>query len=100
MWAAGPPLGAAAQPIAASCLVSGYRGLFQAQPFGHAPQVRPVQPQLPPQKIYMSSNNARADSLSLLLFTLRSGKLLAFNLLKVSEIIPCPPSTPSHSPTT
>ena len=41
----------------------------------------------------MSSNNARADSLSLLLFTLRSGKLLAINLLKVSEIIPCPPLT-------
>lgn len=41
----------------------------------------------------MSSNNARADSLSLLLFTLRSGKLMAINLLKVSEIIPCPPLT-------
>lgn len=41
----------------------------------------------------MSSINARADSLSLLLFTLRSGKLMAINLLKVSEIIPCPPLT-------
>ena len=41
----------------------------------------------------MSSNNASADSLSLLLFTLRSGKLMAINLLKVSEIIPCPPLT-------
>jgi two-component system chemotaxis response regulator CheV len=41
----------------------------------------------------MSSNNARADSLSLLLFTLRSGKLMAINLLKVSEIIPCPALT-------
>ncbi len=41
----------------------------------------------------MSSKNARADSLSLLLFTLRSGKLMAINLLKVSEIIPCPPLT-------
>ena len=41
----------------------------------------------------MSSHNARADSLSLLLFTLRSGKLMAINLLKVSEIIPCPPLT-------
>jgi len=41
----------------------------------------------------MSSNKARADSLSLLLFTLRSGKLMAINLLKVSEIIPCPPLT-------
>lgn len=39
------------------------------------------------------SRNARADSLSLLLFTLRSGKLMAINLLKVSEIIPCPPLT-------
>lgn len=39
------------------------------------------------------SSNARADSLSLLLFTLRSGKLMAINLLKVSEIIPCPPLT-------
>lgn len=38
------------------------------------------------------SKNVRADSLSLLLFTLRSGKLMAINLLKVSEIIPCPPS--------
>ena len=49
----------------------------------------------------MSSNNARADSLSLLLFTLRSGKLLAINLLKVSEIIPCPPLTkmPESHPT-
>ncbi|WNW13623.1 chemotaxis protein [Pseudomonas sp. DTU_2021_1001937_2_SI_NGA_ILE_001] len=41
----------------------------------------------------MSTTNARADSLSLLLFTLRSGKLMAINLLKVSEIIPCPPLT-------
>jgi two-component system chemotaxis response regulator CheV len=41
----------------------------------------------------MSTNNARADSLSLLLFTLRSGKLMAINLLKVSEIIPCPTLT-------
>ncbi|WP_249677238.1 chemotaxis protein [Pseudomonas abieticivorans] len=41
----------------------------------------------------MSSKNARADSLSLLLFTLRSGKLMAINLLKVSEIIPCPALT-------
>ncbi|MNM33152.1 Chemotaxis protein CheV [compost metagenome] len=41
----------------------------------------------------MASHNARADSLSLLLFTLRSGKLMAINLLKVSEIIPCPPLT-------
>ncbi|NBB08507.1 chemotaxis protein CheV [Pseudomonas sp. SLFW] len=39
------------------------------------------------------SKNVRADSLSLLLFTLRSGKLMAINLLKVSEIIPCPPLT-------
>ncbi|MCR8721748.1 chemotaxis protein [Pseudomonas syringae] len=39
------------------------------------------------------SNNVRADSLSLLLFTLRSGKLMAINLLKVSEIIPCPALT-------
>ncbi len=41
----------------------------------------------------MSTTKARADSLSLLLFTLRSGKLMAINLLKVSEIIPCPPLT-------
>ena len=41
----------------------------------------------------MSTSKARADSLSLLLFTLRSGKLMAINLLKVSEIIPCPPLT-------
>ena len=41
----------------------------------------------------MSTTNARADSLSLLLFTLRSGKLMAINLLKVSEIIPCPALT-------
>jgi len=41
----------------------------------------------------MSSKNARADSLSLLLFTLRSGKLMAINLLKVSEIIPTPSLT-------
>ncbi|TFZ33504.1 chemotaxis protein CheV, partial [Pseudomonas syringae] len=39
------------------------------------------------------SKNVRAASLSLLLFTLRSGKLMAINLLKVSEIIPCPPLT-------
>ncbi|RMQ44539.1 Response regulator receiver:CheW-like protein [Pseudomonas cichorii] len=45
------------------------------------------------QKVYMSPKNVRADSLSLLLFTLRSGKLMAINLLKVSEIIPCPPLT-------
>nr|WP_314493764.1 chemotaxis protein [uncultured Pseudomonas sp.] len=41
----------------------------------------------------MATQNARADSLSLLLFTLRSGKLMAINLLKVSEIIPCPALT-------
>ena len=41
----------------------------------------------------MATQNARADALSLLLFTLRSGKLMAINLLKVSEIIPCPPLT-------
>ncbi|WP_397449602.1 chemotaxis protein [Pseudomonas sp. NA-150] len=41
----------------------------------------------------MSSKNVRADSLSLLLFTLRSGKMMAINLLKVSEIIPCPTLT-------
>ncbi|MFC3606486.1 chemotaxis protein [Stutzerimonas tarimensis] len=43
----------------------------------------------------MSSPAAVAanDTLSLLLFTLRSEKLLALNLLKVSEIIPCPPLT-------
>jgi len=41
----------------------------------------------------MSTKNVRADSLSLLLFTLRSGKLMAINLLKVSEIIPCPALT-------
>jgi two-component system chemotaxis response regulator CheV len=41
----------------------------------------------------MSSKNVRADSLSLLLFTLRTGKLMAINLLKVSEIIPCPALT-------
>ncbi|RMQ85492.1 hypothetical protein ALP97_04731, partial [Pseudomonas salomonii] len=46
-----------------------------------------------PQKVFMSTTKARADSLSLLLFTLRSGKLMAINLLKVSEIIPCPPLT-------
>jgi two-component system chemotaxis response regulator CheV len=46
-----------------------------------------------PKKVHMSSIKARADSLSLLLFTLRSGKLMAINLLKVSEIIPCPPLT-------
>ncbi|PZP23094.1 MULTISPECIES: chemotaxis protein [Pseudomonas] len=38
----------------------------------------------------MSSSFAKSDALSLLLFTLRSGKLMAINLLKVSEIIPCP----------
>ncbi|MBD1550950.1 chemotaxis protein [Pseudomonas typographi] len=38
----------------------------------------------------MPTANAHADALSLLLFTLRSGKLMAINLLKVSEIIPCP----------
>jgi two-component system chemotaxis response regulator CheV len=38
-------------------------------------------------------SNAPAESLSLLLFTLRSGKLMAINLLKVSEIIPCPALT-------
>lgn len=38
-------------------------------------------------------SNARAESLSLLLFTLRSGKLMAINLLKVSEIITCPALT-------
>lgn len=49
----------------------------------------------------MATQNARADSLSLLLFTLRSGKLMAINLLKVSEIIPCPPLTklPESHPT-
>lgn len=41
----------------------------------------------------MATQKARADSLSLLLFTLRSGKLMAINLLKVSEIITCPPLT-------
>lgn len=41
----------------------------------------------------MSSIKAHADALSLLLFTLRSGKLMAINLLKVSEIITCPPLT-------
>lgn len=41
----------------------------------------------------MPTRNARADALSLLLFTLRSGKLMAINLLKVSEIIPCPSLT-------
>ncbi|MGE8464553.1 MAG: chemotaxis protein [Pseudomonas putida] len=41
----------------------------------------------------MATQKARADSLSLLLFTLRSGKLMAINLLKVSEIIPCPALT-------
>ncbi|WP_312936330.1 chemotaxis protein [Pseudomonas sp.] len=41
----------------------------------------------------MATQTARADSLSLLLFTLRSGKLMAINLLKVSEIIPCPALT-------
>ncbi|MBF8779510.1 chemotaxis protein [Pseudomonas fulva] len=39
------------------------------------------------------TRNARADALSLLLFTLRSGKLMAINLLKVSEIITCPALT-------
>jgi hypothetical protein len=46
-----------------------------------------------PPKVTMATQNARADSLSLLLFTLRSGKLMAINLLKVSEIIPCPSLT-------
>ena len=41
----------------------------------------------------MSTLHARNDALSLLLFTLRSGKLMAINLLKVSEIITCPPLT-------
>ena len=45
------------------------------------------------QRLNMISSKARADALSLLLFTLRSGKLMAINLLKVSEIIPCPPLT-------
>ena len=49
--------------------------------------------QAPQQNTAAPSNKARADSLSLLLFTLRSGKLMAINLLKVSEIIPCPPLT-------
>ncbi|MBF7141799.1 MULTISPECIES: chemotaxis protein [Pseudomonas] len=38
-------------------------------------------------------SQAPAEPLSLLLFTLRSGKLMAINLLKVSEIIPCPALT-------
>ena len=38
-------------------------------------------------------SQANAESLSLLLFTLRSGKLMAINLLKVREIIPCPALT-------
>ncbi|ATH82157.1 chemotaxis protein [Pseudomonas sp. KHPS1] len=33
------------------------------------------------------------DALSLLLFRLHSGRLLGINLLKVNEIIPCPPLT-------
>ncbi|MFF7707139.1 chemotaxis protein CheW [Pseudomonas sp. NPDC007930] len=41
----------------------------------------------------MPTAHSHADALSLLLFTLRSGKLMAINLLKVSEIIPCPPLT-------
>lgn len=41
----------------------------------------------------MLTATAHADALSLLLFTLRSGKLMAINLLKVSEIIACPPLT-------
>ena len=41
----------------------------------------------------MPKHNPSDDSLSLLLFSLRSGKLMAINLLKVSEIIPCPPLT-------
>lgn len=40
------------------------------------------------------------DALSLLLFRLHSGRLLGINLLKVQEIIPCPPLTklPSRHP--
>ena len=40
------------------------------------------------------------DALSLLLFRLHSGRLLGINLLKVNEIIPCPPLTklPSRHP--
>ncbi|MEX6502501.1 chemotaxis protein [Pseudomonas zhanjiangensis] len=43
---------------------------------------------------------ALGDELSLLLFRLHSGRLLGINLLKVQEIIPCPPLTrlPSHHP--
>lgn len=42
----------------------------------------------------MSQFTASAsDTLSLLLFSLRSRRLLAINLLKVSEIVPCPPLT-------
>ena len=40
-----------------------------------------------------SPSRVASDNLSLLLFSLRSGKLLAINLLKVSEIIPCPTLT-------
>ena len=39
------------------------------------------------------NNVSATDSLSLLLFTLRSGKQMAINLLKVSEIIPTPSLT-------
>lgn len=39
------------------------------------------------------SNVSATDALSLLLFTLRSGKQMAINLLKVSEIIPTPSLT-------
>ncbi|MFH6597448.1 chemotaxis protein CheV [Ectopseudomonas khazarica] len=40
------------------------------------------------------------DALSLLLFRLHSGRLLGINLLKVNEIIPCPPLTklPNRGP--
>jgi two-component system chemotaxis response regulator CheV len=41
----------------------------------------------------MPKHTTSDDSLSLLLFSLRSGKLMAINLLKVNEIIPCPPLT-------
>ncbi|TWI55005.1 two-component system chemotaxis response regulator CheV [Pseudomonas duriflava] len=41
----------------------------------------------------MTKHAVSDDSLSLLLFSLRSGKLMAINLLKVSEIIPCPALT-------
>ena len=35
----------------------------------------------------MSSNKARADSLSLLLFTLRSGKLMAINVFEDDKVV-------------